>query len=365
MKFTMPHPTQMSTTCDANDPSCTSSSHSSYSYVQRDGKTNVVHKESFVRKRKNDEGKTVVERKKVDYETKDGKTVKDVFQHYEIDQDAKGKFVSIKDPAGKTVYKGYIDGKLSTRENAKHIAALIKRHRQTLEPSLHSGSSRAVVATGSKRDNESATLASMVQNELDGTMHEQTRSGSGETSATRSPSRRASSSRKRSRSSSSSSETSSAHRHSRRASSSHKKPTDSQGQAVSEGTINPTTDLFPTLVGQSIVFVAPCLYTLLRIDAKCSRHNVAQPLSPQLPWLLGEGVVAAGYLVECLGVGTWVWAIVVPLLGARSGGRWGGAANEAAEVGGTPDGEHDEEHGKSNKKTTYINPTTQGLCFNF
>ena len=225
LKFTMPHPTQMSTTCDANDPSCTSSSHSSYSYVQRDGKTNVVHKESFVRKRKNDEGKTVVERKKVDYETKDGKTVKDVFQHYEIDQDAKGKFVSIKDPAGKIVYKGYIDGKLSTRENAKHIAALIKRHRQTLEPSVHSGSSRAVVATGSKRDNESATLASMVQNELDGTMHEQTRSGSGETSATRSPSRRASSSRKRSRSSSSSSssETSSAHRHSRRASSSRKK----------------------------------------------------------------------------------------------------------------------------------------------
>lgn len=176
------------------------SSSSSQSYVHRNGKTNVVKKEDVERKFKNAQGKTVVERKTVDYATKDGKTVKDVFQHYEIDQDAKGKFVVIKDPAGKVVYKGHVDGKLSTKEKAKRIAALIKRHRQTLAPHLDATSARASVSSGARRDNESVALASMVQDELEGARPSPTRKRSrSASSSARSRSSRRSPSSKRAR----------------------------------------------------------------------------------------------------------------------------------------------------------------------
>ena len=145
--------------CTAGDASCTSQSHSSnYSYKQLNGKSTVVHNESFARNGTNKQGKPVVERKRVHLETKDGKTVNDQFQHYEIDQDTKGKFVIVKNPAGEAVHKEYVDSKLSTKDKAKHIAAVIKKHHQTLVPTLEQPSGQ---------DSENYDIDSLVQEELD------------------------------------------------------------------------------------------------------------------------------------------------------------------------------------------------------
>ena len=150
----------LTSSCNTNDASCMSQSHSSnYSYKQLNGKSKVVHNESFERNGKNQQGKPVVERKRVHLETEDGKTVTDKFEHYEIDQDAKGKFVIIKNPAGEEVHTEYLDSKLSTKDKAKHIVSLIKKHRQTLGPTLENTSSH---------DSENHDIDSFVQEELDG-----------------------------------------------------------------------------------------------------------------------------------------------------------------------------------------------------
>jgi hypothetical protein len=164
--------------CDPNDPSCTSSNHSSsYSYTKSEGKApNITHKESFERKGKNAQGKTTVERKNVDYATKDGKTVRDKFQHYKIGEDTQGKYVDVIDPAGTVVDKEYVEGK---KDKVSRIAAVIKKHPQKLGPHLRS-------------DDECTSIASLVQKTLD--------------AGQPSPTKRASTlSRKRSRSRSSSS----------------------------------------------------------------------------------------------------------------------------------------------------------------
>lgn len=164
--------------CDPNDPSCTSSNHSSsYSYTKSEGKApNITHKESFERKGKNEQGKTMVERKNVDYATTDGKTVRDKFQHYKISEDAQGKYVDVFSPTGSVVDKEYVEGK---KDKVSRIAAVIKKHPQKIGPHLRS-------------DDECTSIADMVQKTLD----------AGEPS----PTKRASTlSRKRSRSRSSSS----------------------------------------------------------------------------------------------------------------------------------------------------------------
>ena len=186
--FAHPSPRLSIPRFDPDDSSCTSSSHSSsYSYTQRDGK--VTRKESFVRKGKDEQGKTTVERKNVDYATKDGKTVRDTFQHYKLGEDAQGKYVHVIDPTGAVVDKGSVDGKLSTKAKAAHIAAIINKHPQKLGPHLLKGS---VASPASQSDDECTSIADMVQKTLD----------AGEPS----PTKRASTlSRKRSRSRSSSS----------------------------------------------------------------------------------------------------------------------------------------------------------------
>lgn len=124
---------------DPNDPSCTSSSHSS------------SYKVSFESKGKNAQGKTTVERKNVDYATKDGKTVRDTFQHYKISEDAQGKYVDVFDPTGTVVDKEYVEGK---KDKVSRIAAVIKKHPQKIGPHLRS-------------DDECTSIADKVQKTLD------------------------------------------------------------------------------------------------------------------------------------------------------------------------------------------------------
>ena len=152
--------------CDPTDPSCTSSNHSSsYSYTKSEGKAaDVTHKESFERKGKDAQGNTTVERKNVDYATKDGKTVRDTFQHYTLGEDTKGRYVDVIDPTGTVVDKGYVDGKLSTKTKAARIAAVINKHPQKIGPHLRKGS---VASPASQSDDECTSIAEMVQKTLD------------------------------------------------------------------------------------------------------------------------------------------------------------------------------------------------------
>lgn len=197
--FASPSPRLSIPRCDPNDPSCTSSSHSSsYSYTQRDGK--VTRKESFVRKGKDAQGKTTVERKNVDYATKDGKTVRDTFQHYKLGEDTKGRYVHVIDPTGAVVDEGYVDGKLSTKDKAARIAAVINKYPQKLGPHLRKGS---VASSASQSDDECTSIASLVQKTLDAGQPSPTKRASA-LSRKRSRSRSSSSSKPRARARSSS-----------------------------------------------------------------------------------------------------------------------------------------------------------------
>ena len=193
--------------CDPNDPSCTSSSHSSsYSYTRRDGKAaDVTHKESFERKGKDEQGKPTVERKNVDYATKDGKTVRDTFQHYKIGEDTQGKYVHVIDPTGAVVGKRHVEGKLSIEDKASHVVNLINKHPQKLGPHLQEGS---VASPAAQSDDECTSIAEMVQKTLDAGQPSPTKRAS---TLSRKQSRTRSSSKARARSSSRSSKKRRAH----------------------------------------------------------------------------------------------------------------------------------------------------------
>ena len=150
--------------CDTNDPLCTSSSYnSSYSCSKINGKENVKRKESFERKGKDSQGETTVENKYLDLETVDGTPTKNIFYNYVLGKDKKrGRYVDVKDPTGKVKKREYVGSKLSTKDKAAQITAIVNKHRYKLPSHLGKSS----VASTTHSDDESVSIAALVRNKL-------------------------------------------------------------------------------------------------------------------------------------------------------------------------------------------------------